>query len=119
MVLRSTVVSGNQGNTHGYDDVAGLFTGVTNCLITVTNGVALPGENNIFERSAHLDALADNGGLTRTHALLSASPAIDTGYNPLNLATDQRGVGYRRMRGEAVDMGAYEFSLFSTQIIIR
>lgn len=78
MVLRSTVVSGNQGNTHGYDDVAGLFTGVTNCLITVTNGVALPGENNIFERSAHLDALADNGGLTRTHALLSASPTIDT-----------------------------------------
>jgi len=53
-----------------------------------------------------LAPLADNGGPTRTHALLQGSPAIDAGNNAANLATDQR--GRARVSGAAADIGAYE-----------
>ena len=52
--------------------------------------------------------LGDHGGPTRTHALLSNSPAIDHGSNPGNLPDDQRGTGYTRVVGAAADIGAYE-----------
>ena len=53
--------------------------------------------------------LADNGGPTLTHALLTGSPAIDAGSNPANLATDQRGGTLRsRVSGAAADIGAFE-----------
>jgi hypothetical protein len=60
-----------------------------------------------------LGALADNGGPTQTMALLAASRAIDAGDSALAkksvrfaLTTDQRGL--TRVRGAAVDIGAYE-----------
>ena len=60
-----------------------------------------------------LGPLQNNGGATFTHALLSGSPAINTG-NPATpgsggnvcLATDQRGVN--RPQGATCDIGAYE-----------
>ena len=69
-----------------------------------------------------LGPLRDNGGLTKTHALLSKSPVIDQGnddlINPNTLAaygSDQRGpslvngvFNYVRASGSAADMGAYE-----------
>ncbi len=55
-----------------------------------------------------LAPLHDNGGPTRTHALLSHSPAIDAGNNNSNLADDQRGTGFARASGAAPDIGAYE-----------
>jgi hypothetical protein len=58
-----------------------------------------------------LGPLQDNGGLSRTHALLPGSPAIDTGSNPLGLAYDQRGEGFPRVVEPAADMGAYEYQL--------
>ena len=57
-----------------------------------------------------MDGLQDNGGPTETHALLSASPAIDAGDNavcsarPIN-GIDQR--GYLRNDG-VCDIGAFE-----------
>lgn len=56
-----------------------------------------------------LGTLADNGGATKTLALLTGSPAIDAGGAAANdcPATDQRGVS--RPQGTACDMGAYEF----------
>lgn len=47
--------------------------------------------HNIHEVDPKLGPLADNGGPTRTHALLSGSPAIDKGKNFTTEATDQRG----------------------------
>lgn len=55
-----------------------------------------------------LGPLANNGGLTQTHALLPGSPAINSGNNPLNLLYDQRGAGYARVRNGAADIGAFE-----------
>ncbi len=51
-----------------------------------------------------LGPLANNGGPTFTHALLTGSPAIDAGDTPLT--TDQR--GEPRPAGGADDIGAYE-----------
>jgi len=51
--------------------------------------------------------LADNGGLTMTHKLLSGSPAINNGVAVADITTDQR--GYKRDRKP--DIGAYEVSL--------
>mgnify|MGYP001214349221 CR=1 FL=1 len=56
--------------------------------------------------SAQLVALADNGGPTRTHALLSGSPAVNGGGTTGVPATDQRNAP--RNVGEA-DAGSYEF----------
>jgi CSLREA domain-containing protein len=72
--------------------------------ITNTNG------NQVGTASAPIDpklgSLADNGGPTRTHALLLGSPAIDAASTPDCPTTDQRGV--LRPQGAACDIGSYE-----------
>ena len=60
-----------------------------------------------------LGPLADNGGVTRTHALLVDSPAIDNGEDAACLTEDQRGET-RPLDGDgdgtaACDSGAVEF----------
>ena len=78
----------------------GLKNGVKGNLV----GVANP----------RLGTLADNGGPTRTIALLPGSPAINAGSNALALertagaVTDQRGDGFARVVGRRVDIGAFE-----------
>lgn len=70
-----------------------------------------PGDQNT---NLTLGALANNGGPTNTHALISNSPAIDAG-DPVNCpppATDQRGVT-RPVNGgigAICDIGAYEWT---------
>ncbi len=68
-----------------------------------------------------LEPLADNGGLTQTHALLPGSPAIDAGSTSLaTTAFDQRGVPFlRRVDGNSdgvarPDMGALEQQAFGS-----
>ena len=61
--------------------------------------------------------LANNGGLTKTHALLSNSVAQDSGdpagckdaTGLLDLAYDQRGAGFARVANGNCDKGAFEF----------
>ncbi len=59
--------------------------------------------------------LADNGGPTPTITLMSGSAAIDAGLNSdaTGLAYDQRGPGFARQYGSAVDIGAYEVHAFN------
>lgn len=69
--------------------------------------------NNLIGTEPRLDILADNGGRTKTHALLAGSPAIDGG-DPTGcrdaggtpLARDQR--GHPRPFGLSCDIGALE-----------
>jgi hypothetical protein len=117
MLLVSTIIAGNS-DTQGYPDVNGTFTGVTNCLIQVTNNVALAGANNLYGVSPQLQPLAWNGGPTRTHALKTNSPAVDKGANPLGLTVDQRGVGYPRSLGLAADIGAFELPALKGTLIL-
>jgi hypothetical protein len=55
-----------------------------------------------------LGPLADNGGPTKTHALLVSSPAVDAGYCP-SPTTDQRGV--TRPQCLACDIGSFEYKV--------
>lgn len=66
-----------------------------------------------------LTPLQDNGGNTQTQALLSDSPAIDTGSNPNDLEFDQRGAGFDRVVGSSADIGAVEFQDTGTLISIE
>ena len=88
-------------------------------LIDLGNNLEFPGTSCGFvlasDRRADplLKALADNGGPTRTMALMAGSPAIDAGDDAACAATpvsgqDQRGVSRSVRAGQHCDMGAYE-----------
>jgi|GEM_PF-1896836 len=120
-VLHNTLVSGNfRGNSSTInDDIQGTLattssynligTGGSGGLINANNG------NLVGVVDAGLELLADNYGLTRTHALKNNSPALDAGSNTAAgiASTDQR--GWPRLLAAAsptysqqADIGAYE-----------
>jgi len=65
-----------------------------------------------LDADAKLGPLADNGGPTQTHALLTGSPAIDASTDPVASFTgnayDQRGPGFARVVNGVADIGAFE-----------
>ncbi|HEY9122392.1 MAG TPA: choice-of-anchor Q domain-containing protein [Brevefilum sp.] len=66
--------------------------------------------DSVYSGDPTLGPLADNGGLTQTHALQTESIAIDNGNLAACPDTDQRGVS--RPQGEGCDIGAYEWEPF-------
>jgi hypothetical protein len=71
--------------------------------------------NSLSDTDPKLGDLADNGGPTKTYALLAGSPAINKGNNAHavdpdgnRLQFDQRGQGFARIVGGDVDIGAFE-----------
>jgi hypothetical protein len=102
----SSLVAGNHATGAQTFEITTLHTiGGANNLIASAN-VALP--PGTLSGDPMLAPLADNGGPTRTHALLPGSPAIDQGSNPDNLASDQRGATFLRVFGNSTDIGSYE-----------
>jgi len=73
----------------------------------VVNG-GYPGGTSIITGNPNLGTLKDNGGYTKTHALLLGSSAIDKGTSSGAPSDDQR--GYPRPQGSAYDIGSYEFA---------
>ncbi|CAN5409820.1 hypothetical protein BH23VER1_BH23VER1_02010 [soil metagenome] len=82
-----------------------------------TNAFTEPGDQTGVDDPG-LGMLADNGGLSFTHALLPTSPAVDAGDPEIAMppANDQRGAGFPRLDGAAVDMGAFELGVGSVVI---
>jgi len=72
----------------------------------VVTGNVVPGD--ALRGNPRLAPLAFRGGPTRTHALSVGSPAINSGPTAIVAPVDQRGSGYARSVGVAVDIGAYE-----------
>jgi predicted outer membrane repeat protein len=121
VTLSGSIVSGNTSGLVGTEDI-GLYSSLdsdtgsitaTNSLIgEVDSRITVNGTNNVNSTNPMLGALANNGGPTKTMALLSGSPAIDAGPNPVATFTgnefDQRGPGYARIVGGLVDIGAFE-----------
>lgn len=124
--VRNTIVAANQAGVS--PDVAGAFNSLGNNLIGAaespqgfTDGV---NGDKVGTTANPLDPklgdLADNGGSTKTRALLPESPAAETGNNCVMtdltnggcletaLSNDQRGTGFPRWVGSAVDIGAFE-----------
>jgi hypothetical protein len=88
------------------DDLFAASTTGTNNLI-VRASVPVPADTS--QACPLLAPLADNGGLTPTHALAKNSPAIDAGNNLAGLSFDQRGNGYARESPNGKpDIGAFE-----------
>ncbi len=104
--LRATIVAGASGSLDdcfsGFGDIASFGSN----LAADASCNLLRGSDQVSVADIGLAPLADNGGGTRTHALLPGSPAIDAVASDNCPATDQRGVS--RPQGEACDVGAFE-----------
>jgi hypothetical protein len=112
--LTSSIVAGNINN----NDVSGVLISNGNNLIGNGSGTGLSnGVNQDLVGTAAspldplLESLQNNGGSTPTHDLLTGSPAIDAGSNPLGLTTDQRGLDRENSQ---IDIGSVEFEPPST-----
>ena len=92
-------------------------------LVQTVGGTTLNGSNNITGFDPLLGALANNGGPTETHELQLGSIAINGG-DPVAVAGtgtvplyDQRGAGFDRILGSALDIGALEVSAASADFV--
>ncbi len=132
--VRNTIIAGNNGS-----DVAGNFISRGNNLIGNLDNSSIVGTSGFTNGvngdqvgpsgsplNPRLGPLANNGGPTQTHALLSNSTALDAGNNcvldnsctpavGVSVTTDQRGAGFTRAADSAdanltatVDIGAFE-----------
>lgn len=109
--IESTIAARNTCSAGADFDVSGFMLRYNFNLSGSHNLIgALRGEMppDTIVADPRLAPLADNGGATRTHALLADSPAINRGSNPLDREFDQRGPGFPRERGAFPDIGAYE-----------
>jgi Bacterial Ig-like domain (group 3)/Right handed beta helix region/RTX calcium-binding nonapeptide repeat (4 copies) len=123
-LLENTIVVDNT-DPNGADDLSGPGTSgpsfssqsSNNLIGNDETGLLDPAKNLLNVTSPGLGSLASNGGTTQTIALLAGSPAIDAGNSSLAvdpttldpLTYDQRGPGYLRVVGSAVDIGAFEY----------
>lgn len=122
--MQGSLVSGNSGfdiqhaiTTWPASNIFNVLGDSSKTNAQAFSGTAVPDSTNITATSDGtrptaladiLSPLADNGGLTQTHAVPAGSPAIDLDANcSASLARDQR--GYSRPVGEGCDAGAFEF----------
>lgn len=114
VTVKNSVVAGNTDNSGGGPDCAGSVLSQGQFLLGNAAGCAyVAGTGDIVGQDAKLGPLADNGGPTQTHALLSGSPAIDAGGADC-VATDQRGLPRK-----ACDIGAYELAFCQKVVVNR
>ena len=109
--MGNCILAGNSAPTAGPDFFFGTVFLEGNSLVQSSSGVTLAptGVGVLFIADPKLGDPGLNGGTTITLAPQSGSPAIDNGSNnSLVLATDQRGPGFPRISGAAIDMGAFE-----------
>jgi hypothetical protein len=123
LTVVSSIVADNSSDggdvAAGAPAIAGFVINATDSLIericpSPACEISVTGSNWLLGVDPMLGPLALNGGTSRTQALQGDSPAINAGSNPLNLATDQRGVGFPRSLHGSADMGAFERSPVST-----
>ena len=105
LALTNTIITGNQ-----WYACEKFASGTTGNVVSGGHNVVQDDSCNAVASDlviwdALLGALADNGGPTQTHALLSASPAINAADIAACPAVDQRGLS----RDAACDIGAYEY----------
>ena len=109
ITLQSSIVADNTNQTGTPIDIhlasGKRIMGIAN-LVQFSTATADNGALVSFA-APRLAPLGDHGGLTRTHAILAASPAIDIGANPSHDSKDQRDAT-RESPSSKPDIGAYE-----------
>lgn len=95
--LENSIVFGNRGNaeltTTTVEDLRGSITLIGANVVGQHESGSLTGDTDLrIATDPGLQALADNGGFGRTHAILADSSAADSAINS-TLATDQNGAG--------------------------
>jgi predicted outer membrane repeat protein len=113
-VLNNSIVANSTSGGDLYLD-SGNGTAFAGSNDLIGDGSNLSSFTNSLQGNPLLAPLANCGGSTQTMALLPGSPAIDSGNNALAvdaqgepLQFDQRGPGFPRIAGKAVDIGAFE-----------
>lgn len=105
--LLNTIVAGNTAASA--PDLSGTLTSSSHNLIGNTQGGSGFQGRDLLNVDPLLGPLQDNGGPTPTHALLPGSPALDRGHPKTDpTGFDQRGLGFARVVGGRVDIGAFE-----------
>jgi hypothetical protein len=111
LTLNSTIISNNSAMSTALAADLGAGDAITaagaNNLV-MTSDAAVTFANPPLTADPQLQPLGNNGGPTQTLALISTSPAVDTGNNVAALPTDQRGPGYPRSINGKTDIGAFE-----------
>jgi RHS repeat-associated protein/CSLREA domain-containing protein len=112
VTFKNTIIAGNidASTTTIRPDCSGTIQSLghnligdkTGCTVTATTGDLFGASGSSI--NPQLGPLQNNGGNTMTHALLSGSPAIDSGDSSGCPIIDQRGFS----RDAMCDMGAYE-----------
>ncbi len=144
LTINNSIVAGNTDNGTAPDirkspsdalSVSASLIGRNNGTDLTATGTSnpVPGNNFIGGNSVGtaidplLGPLRLNGGLTKNHALLTGSLAIDwaaaiLALDPLNgnaaLTHDQRGIPFVRDSNGFVDMGAHERHVFNAPIVV-
>ncbi|MDH5510403.1 MAG: right-handed parallel beta-helix repeat-containing protein, partial [Nitrospinota bacterium] len=119
ITLSNTIIAGNTGGNCAFAGGAFISSGYNIDSDGLCNLVAATDISNSATIAGSLGVLANNGGSTKTHALLAGSPAIDAG-SCVN-AADQRGIS-RPRDGNAdklaqCDIGAYEYGVNASSIL--
>jgi hypothetical protein len=111
-LVRNTIIAGNTASVG--PDTQSPGDGVSYSLIGNVDGsgITTNNGNQVGTAASPIDPmlglLQNNGGLTKTLALLAGSPAIDAGTTAgVTSSTDQR--GFNRIAGRTIDIGAVEF----------
>jgi hypothetical protein len=111
LTMGNTILAGNTvRGTSTFSDLYGSLASTGYNLIGDTQGGSGFAATDLLNVDPKLGKLQNNGGPTQTMALLSGSPAINAGDQDTTglSAYDQRGVGYARVFGGRVDIGAFE-----------
>ncbi|MGH7969322.1 MAG: choice-of-anchor Q domain-containing protein, partial [Limisphaerales bacterium] len=118
VLVTNSIVAGD-GGTPGYGPDIFNWSGSTvtmggsNIVQALDSDGIFNGATSIINDDPLLGPLANNGGPTQTMRPQTGSPAIDAGVTSASsgLAFDQRGPGYPRIAGPAVDIGAVEVGI--------
>jgi hypothetical protein len=109
VILRNAILANNGG-----ESCAGVApaAAITREGRNISDDDTCGGPAQIMIGDPEIGPLADNGGPTRTHALLAGSPAINAGTS-CSVTVDQR----HTPRDAACDIGAFEFGEFTTATV--
>jgi hypothetical protein len=106
MTVRNTIIAGNTTDFGPGPDLSGSLGSQGHNLIGNTQGGSGFAASDLLNVSPLLGPLQDNGGATKTMALLAGSPALNAGDSSQLGVADQRGV----VRSGGVNIGAYQAS---------